>query len=304
MCIILLITTVHERCIGMNIKHLLPLFIFCFFTIELIAQDTDFALSDPLQPGKVMYPSFIGAEIAMGQSIQQGDLRAEFCDCLPFKDGRGLRFDIGGKWESYISNRLSYGFGFGFSYTTNSSAYQEVSDYQFIDNGNIIATVPVRTQQTMNTSFSAVTFSPFIKIYPLKRFWFRIVPRIEYVVGSTQEQTLDLLQRKAVNRDGNEFELSFDVTDPKLANKKVTTTRATIQNSEFASLQALQLALVPSIGFDFRIGSKVVISPNVQLNIPFTSYSTRSETFKIWGWQIGLDVKFRLGKSIMTPAKK
>ncbi|MFN5310231.1 MAG: hypothetical protein ACK5C0_12330 [Candidatus Kapaibacterium sp.] len=288
----------------MNKKNLLPFFIFCFFTVELFAQDTDFALSDPLQPGKVMYPSFIGAEIAMGQSLQQGDLRAEFCDCLPFKDGRGLRFDIGGKWESYISNRLAYGFGFGFSYTTNSAAYQEVSDYQFIDNGNVIATVPVRTQQTMNTSFSAITFSPFIKIYPLKRLWFRIVPRIEYVVGSTQEQTLDLLQRKAVNRDGNEFELSFDPTDPKLADKKVTTTRATIQNSEFASLRALQLGLVPSIGFDFRIGNKVVFSPNVQLNIPLTSYSTQSESFKILAWQFGLDVKFRLGKSVIAPAKK
>jgi hypothetical protein len=123
-------------------------------------------------------------------------------------------------------------------------------------------------------------------------------------VGSTQEQTLDLLQRKAVNRDGNEFELSFDPSDPKLADKKVTTTRATIQNSEFASLRALQLGLVPSIGFDFRIGNKVVVSPNVQLNIPLTSYSTQSESFKILAWQFGLDVKFRLGKSVIAPAKK
>jgi hypothetical protein len=288
----------------MNIKNILPLLIFSFFTIGLLAQDTDFGLSDPLQPGKIIYPSYIGAEIAFGQSLQQGDLNAEFCDCLPFKDGTGLRFDIGAQWESYFTNRVSYGIGLGYSFTNNLSAYQEVSDYQFLDNGNIIATVPVRTQQTMKSTFSAITLSPFIKLYPLRRLWVRITPRLEYVVGSSQEQTLDLLQRKAVNRDGNEFELSFDTSDPKLANKKVSATRAIIQSSEFSSLRSLQFGLVSSIGFDFRIGSKVVISPNAQLNIPITSYSTQSDTFKILVWQVGLDVKFRLGKSETTPAKK
>lgn len=287
------------------------LFIFCFgFFTVLTSQaqfddSMDYDLSDPLEPGNVKYPSYLGVELALGQSLQSGDLQAEFCDCLPFKDGTGLRFDIGMKWEDFLNRKFVYGFGIGYSATTFSSAYQEVVDREIIDRGQVIAIVPVRTQQNMSASFSAISFQPFLKYYPIKRIWVRLGLRSEYIIGSKQEQSLDLLQRKATNREGNEFEISFDGGVPLPSQSKVVTpTRAIIQESEFASLQALQLGIVPALGIDFRIGRRVLLGPNVQLNMPFTGYSSQSTSFRLMSFQAGLDISIRLGTLNSAPPKK
>jgi len=288
------------------------IYLICLFTISFtsrsFAQNDDllFELSNPLEPGEISYPSLFGAYVMLGPAWQGGNLQSEYCDCPPFTNGNGLRFEVGLVYDDFISKKWTFGTTVGFTYSDQTANYQQIDDVavQFMESGERV-TVPVRTQQTLKSTFAGLSFQPYLKFYPLRWFWLRIGPRFDFVTSTTQSQVLDLLQRKVTGPTGEEFTIEFDRNNPAIPpNAKVNPVQAVIHDGEFPSLNSFQFGISPSLGFDVRLGRRVFFSPFMMFNLPFTGYSSTSTDFRVLGFQAGLEVKVRLGALPPKAAKK
>lgn len=268
--------------------------------------DLSFELSNPLEPGEIQYPSLLGASVSLGPNWQTGDLKSEYCDCPAFTNGSGLRFDIGVVYDDFISRKWTWGIGLGYSYTTITANYQQIEDFavQLMESGEKL-TVPVKTQQLMKSTFSSISAIPYVKFYPTKWLWLRVGPHFDFIMSTSQKQTLDLLQRKITTNTGEEYAIEFDKNNPTIPpNATVNPVQAVIYDGVFPSVNKFQFGISPSFGFDVRLGRRVFFSPFFQFNLPLTGYSSTSSQYKLASFLIGLEVKVRLGELPPKPVKK
>lgn len=256
---------------------------FNLFYFEVFSQ----TLANPIAPGKLVTPSYLGATIGFGQNYQSGSMFVDCANC-EFLDGNKFNFTVGMFYERNIFDWGKLGVDVLFSTGGLKSAYLENENVEVIDAGSDFReNVVIPFRHTADLSLQDLSIIPYLKLEPFSFVYFKFGFSYNMNLSSSFTHTKELLKREVTLSNGV-------VTKVQLADYKGTI--ATIQEGEFKELESSYFALNPSIGFNipFDKDKKIVFSPWLTYSIPLSKMATNSDDFKIAKWQIMLSLGFKL----------
>jgi hypothetical protein len=251
----------------------------------------DEELSSPLAPGVTFYRFRLGATLGAGPAFQSGELKTDVCDCPAFTDGAGHTLAAGLVGEYYATANLDFGLLLALDYKTINALYREYEAVPLKQTatGEII-NQRVQFRHTTDASVTALAVHPFVKFHPYKGIFVRTGPSFNFAMSSSLRHEKELLDRTARLPNGEEVELSLNLSDPRV----FSATKALIQDTELPGIKSPAMLWNIAAGIDIRAGRKMVITPLFQYSLPMSDISSSGSAFRMSGWLIMAEVKVRI----------
>lgn len=239
----------------------------------------------PLMPAKDRIPGYIGFIIGMGQNFQSGEFYVDCLDCV-FEKGVAAGFTVGISYDRVALPWLKYGIAGLYDYSGIKSSFVETEIIPFeLKNSGIKEDIAVQFRHTGDIDLHYLTAMPYIKLEPVKFFFFRLGFGASLVMGSAIKHDKELLQQEVTLSNGTTIYISIP------GNNSYS---STIQNSEVRNLNSLQFFLMPAMGFKINFSETTYLMPYFQYNIPFTNISDKGKDFKINQWRLLFELGFKV----------
>lgn len=253
-----------------------------FFLIQPLFSQIDISPS-PLGPGIGEIQRELGIFFGLGASWQTGEIFAS-CDCPAFSGGGKSNYSFGLIYQQDIASNFSFGAKTSLWVLSNYASYNQKEPIELTSQSGEVFLVQILFGQRLNLDISYLTFEPFLAYRPFPFMYLRIGGRTALPLSSKILHTKGLLQKTVRLDNGEVIDLTL-----KSGNQSIE-----LENGKLQSLVSPYFSLQPELGFNIHLGGNIFASIGFLQGIPLNKTATRGNNFKMYFWQILIDIRYAI----------
>ncbi len=294
----------------MKLRLLITIFVFSLLTTSYL-----FSQADPLKPGTVKRPFYLGPIAGANITMHDVNLASFAWDatCPYFKSGDGMGFFGGLSFEYLIGDaRTSISSVIArLMYNTMPGSFTEDGDfYPSLMQGD---TIPVNsvTEHSLDVTYNLASLDILYKINPIPGMGFGIVagPTIDFAMEKSMIQKYSIIEPNYIQfktfDDENPGEPGIQITLPdgeqvSIVRYEDTDRTIVVRDGNIAEAirpdddDAMSMRFGLKIGAQYTISLKgFIIVPNVMYNYAITKLTSKDD-WRVNVLQVGVDVRFAI----------
>lgn len=213
--------------------------------------------SAPPPPPSVLDPApriwWIGPQLGAGLNTYSGTYTTKSCNCS-FTDGDGTGFNIGVEVGHLFSPGIGAVVKLLYNDFSGASTNTVVEQTEVLDEATgTLETVPLTIERKLDAKLAYMTFAPMVHLYPFGGFYLLAGPGVGFNVTATQTYTRTILDEGYV-----------------FWNSGAPGSTVEGDTGDLPDASGLRVDVRAGIGYALRLGSSVLLAPEVTYVYPFT----------------------------------